>query len=160
REVQQGLAAVVAGRSARRIGRLRRERLRSVAHALLADLHEHLLAVVRPLLDDTVLKPADPDVVLIVDETTVDPPRHGPRAAVRRERAVAPAVHDVAGGVVLDCGRRRHRQWAEGVTRRLVRTIEGDEVASRIKAARSDAARDPLTGDPALVLARRQGLGP
>ncbi len=151
RVVQQGPAAVVAGRPARRIGRVGRQRLRSVAPPLLADLQQHLRAVVTPFLYDAVPVAGNPDVVLVVDETAVEPIGQGPRATVGQQRGIAPRVHHVAVGVVLDDRRRRHRQRPQRRLGRFIGAIEGDEMAPRVEAARADAPGDPLPLDASLV---------
>ena len=76
RRVQEGMALVEPDLTARRIGGVHdtrpsvRVRL-SVTDALAADLQQQLPAVVRPLLHDPILVAGQPDIVLVVRETTV-----------------------------------------------------------------------------------------
>src|SRR5262245_4747161 len=71
RVVQQCAAAVAARLAARRIWRLGARRW-TIARAFRPNLQEYLLAVVRPLLHDTIGVASKPDVVLVVGKAAVD----------------------------------------------------------------------------------------
>ena len=77
----------------------------TVTDALLTNLQQQTLAVVRPFLDDAVAVASNPDVVLVVDETPVDAVgKHRSRPGWA-ERGVAPAVDEVACRIELEHGR-------------------------------------------------------
>ena len=137
----------------------------AVAHALGADLQQEL-PVVAVLLDDAVGVAGDPDVVLVVGEAAVQAFRHHLRAAARREeRGVAPARHDVAGGVVGHDRRRRHAglllEGMELAERALLpAAVEREDVVVRVDAGAADFARGPAMVVAVLVLEQRERLGP
>ena len=114
----------------------------------------------RPFLHDPIGVAADPNVILLVDETAMDRFGHLLR--------IAPCVHDVAVGIIFDDDRRR--LLADGLLhRREIGPVHAEDVILAVDADAADRPRHPSIGqrfrpiginDEARDVAIRRASGP